>query len=81
MSELSTTEHALLGAPHQYLTPLERPTLEEARAWCRKLARTHYENFQVATIFFLTRHGLTSRPSMPIAALRTTWEMRLRILR
>ena len=51
MSELSTTEHALLGAPHQYLTPLERPTLAEAKAWCAELTRTHYENFHVATIF------------------------------
>lgn len=51
MSELSTVEHALLGAPHHYLTPLERPTLEEAQAWCRELTRTHYENFHVATVF------------------------------
>lgn len=51
MSDLSTTEHALLGAPHQYLTPLERPTLAEAKAWCAELARTHYENFHVATLF------------------------------
>lgn len=51
MSELSTTEHALLGAPHQYLTPLERPSLDEAKAWCRELTRSHYENFHVATVF------------------------------
>ena len=51
MSELSTTEHALLGAPHQYLTPLERPSLEVAKAWCRELTRSHYENFHVATVF------------------------------
>jgi len=51
LSELSTTEHALLGAPHQYLTPLERPSLEEATAWCRELTRSHYENFHVATVF------------------------------
>ena len=51
MSELSATEHALLGAPHQYLTPLERPTLVEAKAWCAELTRTHYENFHVATVF------------------------------
>jgi squalene synthase HpnC len=51
LSELSTTEHALLGAPHQYLTPLERPSLEEAKAWCRELTRSHYENFHVATVF------------------------------
>jgi squalene synthase HpnC len=48
---LTASEHALLGAPHQYLTPLERPTLAEAQAWCAELTRTHYENFHVATIF------------------------------
>jgi squalene synthase HpnC len=48
------TQFALLGAPPEYLTPLERPTLAEARAWCRELATTHYENFHVAT-FFLPR--------------------------
>lgn len=51
MNALSTSEHALLGAPHHYLTPLERPTLEEAQAWCRELTRSHYENFHVATFF------------------------------
>lgn len=51
MSELSTSEHALLGAPHQYLTPLVRPSLEEARMWCAELTRSHYENFHVATFF------------------------------
>ncbi|WP_433972272.1 squalene synthase HpnC [Tunturiibacter lichenicola] len=54
MSEASTTHYALLGAPTEYLTPLERPGLEEAQAWCRDLATTHYENFRVAT-FFLPR--------------------------
>lgn len=55
MNELSATEHALLGAPHQYLTPLERPSLTKARAWCANLTRTHYENFHVATIFLPRR--------------------------
>jgi squalene synthase HpnC len=54
MSEGIGIQHALLGAPLEYLTPLERPTLAEARVWCRKLATTHYENFHVAT-FFLPR--------------------------
>jgi squalene synthase HpnC len=27
------------------------PTLEEARAWCKQLAESHYENFHVATWF------------------------------
>ena len=48
------TQHALLGAPLEYLTPIERPSLAEAQAWCRNLASRHYENFHVAT-FFLPR--------------------------
>ena len=55
MSELSTTEHALLGAPHEYLTPLDRPTLAEAQAWCAALTKSHYENFHVATFFLPVR--------------------------
>lgn len=54
MSE-TTSDHALLGAPHEYLTPLERPSLAEAQAWCRHLATTHYENFHVATWFLPRR--------------------------
>jgi squalene synthase HpnC len=54
VSETTVTQHALLGAPPEYLTPLERPTLAEAQAWCRGLATSHYENFHVAT-FFLPR--------------------------
>jgi squalene synthase HpnC len=48
-------QHALLGAPLEYLTPLERPTLAEAQAWCRELATSHYENFHVATFFLPLR--------------------------
>ncbi|HZY62098.1 MAG TPA: squalene synthase HpnC [Edaphobacter sp.] len=51
MSALVAPEHALVGAPAAYLTPLQRPTLEEAKAWCHHLASTHYENFHVATWF------------------------------
>src|ERR1700729_2051662 len=54
MSETTATQYALLGAPPEYLTPLERPSLAEAQAWCRNLASSHYENFHVAT-FFLPR--------------------------
>src|SRR5580698_8757697 len=43
--------NSLHGAPPEYLTPEERPTLAEARAWCRHLTTTHYENFHVATFF------------------------------
>ncbi len=37
--------------PPEYAIPAEPPTLEEARAYCERLARTHYENFSVATWF------------------------------
>lgn len=46
---------ALDGAPPELLTPEDRPTLEEARAWCHELATTHYENFHVATFFLPKR--------------------------
>lgn len=39
----------LAGAPTPLLEPLERPSLDEARAWCKALAESHYENFHVAT--------------------------------
>jgi len=45
---------SLDGAPAEYVTPEERPTLDEARAWCHQIATTHYENFHIAT-FFLPR--------------------------
>jgi len=41
----------LIGAPELYVTPAVRPSLEEAQAWCKALATTHYENFHVATFF------------------------------
>lgn len=41
----------LAGAPAEYATPVVRPKLLQARAWCRHLASTHYENFHVATWF------------------------------
>lgn len=46
---------SLTGAPPGYLTPDERPTLDEARAWCHALATSHYENFHVATFFLPKR--------------------------
>ena len=55
MNTLATPEHALVGAPSAYLTPIDRPTLGEARAWCHHLASTHYENFHVATWFLPAR--------------------------
>ena len=37
--------------PAVYRIPDNAPTLEEARAWCKHLAETHYENFHVASWF------------------------------
>ena len=37
--------------PASYRMPSKAPSLEEARAWCRNLAESHYENFHVATWF------------------------------
>jgi squalene synthase HpnC len=44
-------EHALEAAPLAYRLPEVRPTLAEAKLWCRDLASSHYENFHVATWF------------------------------
>jgi squalene synthase HpnC len=41
--------------PPGYRIPDSAPTLEEARAWCKHLAETHYENFHVATWFLPER--------------------------
>jgi squalene synthase HpnC len=37
--------------PPAYAIPPTAPSLEEAQEYCRHLARTHYENFSVATWF------------------------------
>jgi squalene synthase HpnC len=50
------TEQELLARgwaalPASYRIPEAAPTLDEARAWCRRLAESHYENFHVASWF------------------------------
>jgi squalene synthase HpnC len=37
--------------PPEYALPPNPPSLEEARAYCERLAKKHYENFSVATWF------------------------------
>lgn len=37
--------------PATYRIPATAPSLAEARAWCKQLAESHYENFHVATWF------------------------------
>jgi squalene synthase HpnC len=41
--------------PPEYAIPQVAPSLEEARAYCRRLARSHYENFSVASWFLPAR--------------------------
>ncbi|PYX96230.1 MAG: squalene synthase HpnC [Acidobacteria bacterium] len=41
--------------PAEYAIPERAPSQEEAGEYCRRLARTHYENFSVAT-WFLPAH-------------------------
>lgn len=41
--------------PKPYQIPESAPSLAEARKYCRRLARTHYENFSVATWFLPQR--------------------------
>jgi squalene synthase HpnC len=41
--------------PVSYRIPEKTPTFEQARAWCKDLAETHYENFHVATWFLPER--------------------------
>jgi squalene synthase HpnC len=54
----ATAPPAVLGwsrLPAEYAIPPIPPSLDESRAYCRRLARTHYENFSVAT-WFLPKH-------------------------
>ena len=48
-------DDSLEGAPAEYVTPAVRPSLVEAKAWCKRLATSHYENFHVATFFLPAR--------------------------
>jgi squalene synthase HpnC len=41
--------------PESYRIPAAAPSLEEARAYCERLAKSHYENFSVATWFLPSR--------------------------
>ncbi len=55
MSAMTSFTGDLAGAPLNYATPPVRPTLEEAKVFCKHLAETHYENFHVATFFLPAR--------------------------
>ena len=56
MSASSTNSLAGWNAlPDSYRIPESAPSLAEAQAYCERLARTHYENFSVATWFLPRR--------------------------
>jgi squalene synthase HpnC len=56
MSEsVSLTPADWSALPPEYAIPAQTPSLAEARAYCRRLATSHYENFSVAT-WFLPKH-------------------------
>jgi len=44
-------ERGWAALPASYRMPDRTPTLDLARAWCKQLAESHYENFHVATWF------------------------------
>ncbi|KAA6464638.1 squalene synthase HpnC [Acidobacteria bacterium AB60] len=50
-SESELIERGWAALPPEYRIPEIAPTLEEARAYCKHLAETHYENFHVASWF------------------------------
>jgi len=55
---MARTSPAAVGwsrLPAAYAMPASAPTLAEAHEYCARLARTHYENFSVAT-WFLPKH-------------------------
>src|ERR1700738_5169123 len=57
-SQVATAPATSLGwsrLPPDSATPATPPSPEQAREYCRRLARTHYENFSVATWFLPQR--------------------------
>jgi squalene synthase HpnC len=58
VTQISTHNSAALGwsrLPSSYAIPASAPALDEAQQYCAHLARTHYENFSVATWFLPKR--------------------------
>jgi squalene synthase HpnC len=44
-------ERGWAALPASYRIPAVAPSLDQARAWCKNLAESHYENFHVASWF------------------------------
>jgi squalene synthase HpnC len=54
-SRTSTVSPGWERLPPEYAIPEHPPSLAEAQEYCRRLARSHYENFSVATWFLPER--------------------------
>lgn len=52
---MSTANQVWSTVPAEYAIPAQAPSLQEAYSYCERLARTHYENFSVATWFLPKR--------------------------
>src|SRR3954469_8743637 len=51
----SVAASGFAGLPADYAIPERAPSLAEAQRYCERLARSHYENFSVATWFLPAR--------------------------
>jgi squalene synthase HpnC len=51
LSDESLLQQGWAALPASYRMPAAAPSLAEARAWCKQLAESHYENFHVASWF------------------------------
>lgn len=52
---MSTAHQIWSHLPAEYAIPSRAPSLQDAYAYCERLARSHYENFSVATWFLPKR--------------------------
>src|SRR5436853_439924 len=52
---MNATSQIWSHLPAEYAIPASAPSLQEAYAYCERLARAHYENFSVATWFLPKR--------------------------
>src|SRR5881392_2542481 len=59
---MSTTNQIWSTLPAEYAIPAQAPSLAEAYAYCERLARSHDENFSVAS-WFLPKRLRQSRVS------------------
>lgn len=55
LETLAANAAAWNNLPPEYAIPAQAPSLAEAQEYCRRLARSHYENFSVASWFLPQR--------------------------